>query len=76
MKTINVRDLQRRFKEVSEQIQQGESLIVLKNTKPIFRIEPITKNTDKEVFMKAIKDIQFEDNENLSKDADNIVYEK
>jgi antitoxin (DNA-binding transcriptional repressor) of toxin-antitoxin stability system len=76
METINVRDLQRNFKKISAKVQNGESLIVLKNANPIFRIDPIGKKIDKDKFMEKIKTIQFESDHDLSEKLDKTIYEK
>ena len=65
-KTINTRDLQRDIKKVTKYVQNGNSLIVLKNAKPIFSIEPIQKKKNHKEILEKLKNIQFQEDEILS----------
>jgi antitoxin (DNA-binding transcriptional repressor) of toxin-antitoxin stability system len=82
-KTIGVRQLYRELKKITEATKRGQSFTVLKNTEPIFRIEPVTKTQKKSYNFADLdnlaKEIQeeFKKNKvskNLSQEIDSIVY--
>ena len=75
-KIIGVRELTRNMKTISRAAKRGTSFLVMRNTEPIFRIEPITdeKQTGKYT-LKDLIGIRFKSGEkDLSKRVDEIVY--
>lgn len=83
MKTVSIRDLQRNMKEISSEVQKGESFAVFKNSKLIFQINPaenidIADNgkTSKETTLHELfKDLQLDSpDQSTSENIDDIVY--
>ena len=74
--TIHTRDLARNMKKITQAVERGASYTVLRNAKPVFRIEPITNDTSKTVRLnlEELKKIQFKGPQNLSKKIDDIAY--
>ncbi|MEA2088911.1 MAG: hypothetical protein U9O55_03680 [Patescibacteria group bacterium] len=75
-KIIGVKQLYRNLKTISEETLNGHSFIVVKNSKPVFRIEPISKSDNKKKYtLDDFKKIQFKSKyKNLSKNIDKILY--
>jgi len=74
-KIIGVRELVRSTKAVSRETRRGVSFIVMRNTKPLFRIEPIAKQRTGKYTLKDLLSIRFKSGEkDLSKRVDEIVY--
>ena len=76
-KIIGIKQLHKQLRQVSEQTICGESFIVVKNSKPVFRIEPINnRNISKKKYtLIDFKKIQFKSKyKDLSKNIDKIVY--
>lgn len=76
-KIIGVKQLYKNLKTISEETLNGHSFIVVKNSKPVFKIEPINQDIlkKKKYNMADFKKIQFKSKyKNLSKDIDKIVY--
>ena len=71
-KTIGVRELVRSTKAVSRQTRRGVSFIVTRNSKPVFRIEPIDVSRTRTV--EDFLALKFKGDANLSKRIDEIVY--
>ncbi len=71
-KIIGVRELHRNFKAIANQALKGRSFTVMRNTKPIFRIEPVTPN--KKYTLADLSKISFQGDRNLSKNIDKILY--
>ena len=77
-KIIGVKQLYRDLKTISEETLNGHSFIVVKNSKPVFRIEPMNNgdNKKKKYTLADFKKIQFRSRyKNLSKNIDKIVYD-
>lgn len=75
--TIGVKELHANLPKIARQVQRGVSFVVLKHTTPLFRIEPIKKDTKKTYSLKDFEKLQFHSGEkNLSKKIDAIVYGK
>jgi len=66
---------------IYQKVNQGNEFIVVKNSKPAFKIVPINKKEkinhqeDNKKLIKKLKKIQFVKNKNLSQKIDNIVYD-
>ena len=74
-KIIGVRELVRNTKAVSRETRKGVSFIVMRNTEPLFRIEPVVEGRGKKYSKKDLMGIRFKSGErDLSKKIDNIVY--
>ncbi|MEI8104068.1 MAG: hypothetical protein WCG84_04170 [Candidatus Moraniibacteriota bacterium] len=81
MKTINVRELQRNMKAVTQAVVAGEKFQVLKNARPVFIItpsfvKPVKKKHTREEFFVALDKMRFSlpKKERLSENIDKIVY--
>ena len=75
-KIIGVRELSRNLKAVSRATKRGTSFMVMRNSEPLFRIEPAIETTKKGKYtLKDLMSIRFHSGEkDLSKRVDEIVY--
>ena len=74
-KIIGIKELHTKLKIVSNETLEGQSFIVIKNSKPVFKIVPLEKNSLLKYSLDDFKKIQFTVNDkNLSKKIDNIIY--
>lgn len=72
---IGIKELQGNLKRVADAAQRGETFTVVRDSKPVFRIEPITVRTGKKYTKKDLASLQFNSGEkDLSKRVDEIVY--
>lgn len=63
------------LKDISKKALEGQSFLVVKNSKPIFRIEPIKETGLKKYNLGDLKKIQFVvQDKNLSKNIDKSIY--
>lgn len=51
---VGIRELHGRLKEISEQALAGRSFIVIRNSKPVFRIEPYENDLEADYVIKKI----------------------
>jgi len=73
---IGVKQLHKNLKQISEAAMSGESFLIVRNSKPVFRIEPVKKIMKKKYSLDDFKKIQFKSGDkNLSKNIDKIVYD-
>mgnify|MGYP003394169399 CR=1 FL=1 len=71
---IGIKQLHKDMKKISEFVMKGQEYIVVKNSKPAFRILPMEKVRSKS-FAEEFKDSHFtSDNPNLSMEIDKILY--
>lgn len=74
---IGIKQLHKELKKISGKTLQGHSFIVVKNSKPVFRIEPINqKGLKKKKYTKDdLWKIRFKSRDkDLSKNVDKILY--
>ncbi len=73
---IGIKKLHTDLKKITQETLKGRSFIVFKNTKPVFRIEPVEER--KPAYkLKDFRDIQFRcADKNLSKNIDKYLYQK
>jgi len=72
---IGVKQLHKNLKQISEAAMSGESFLIVRNSKPVFRIEPIKKTAKKKRTIKDLWKIRFDGKDkNLSKNIDKILY--
>jgi antitoxin (DNA-binding transcriptional repressor) of toxin-antitoxin stability system len=72
---IGIKELHKQLKEISEKVLRGESFLVVKNSKPVFRIESVKQSVIPRYTLKDLKKAQFKgQDKNLSKKIDKIVY--
>jgi len=71
---IGIKQLHKELKKISMKAQAGQSYIVVKNSRPVFRVEPFGKLRPKYT-IKDLEKIRFKsDDKNLSKHIDKILY--
>ncbi len=73
---MNMRDLVRNMKEITNAVERGASFTVLRNAKPVFRIAPLEEGGSKTMHL-TLKDFaraQFKGVKDLSKRVDTVVY--
>ncbi len=68
---IGIRELHRRLREISDDTLSGRSFIVVRNTKPVFRIEPYKE--EKKYSLEDFKKISRKSGKKLSLDIDKII---
>lgn len=79
VQTIGIKELHVKMKFISEKAAKGQEFIVIKNSKPIFKIVPYhlpKKLKNKKFnFLEEFKNAQFRaKDKNLSKNIDKILY--
>lgn len=74
-KMIGIKELHQDLRLISQEALLGQSYLVIKNSKPVFRIEPIELDADKKTSLKDLSNLQFKSRDkNLSKNIDKIIY--
>ncbi len=74
-KVIGIREFVRNTKAISRQTRRGVSFIVMRNTEPLFRVEPLAVRRAGKYTLKDLIGIRFKSGEkDLSKRIDEIVY--
>ncbi|MBU1519581.1 hypothetical protein KJ973_02740 [Patescibacteria group bacterium] len=72
---IGIKQLHQNLKQITDATMTGQSFLVVKNSKPAFRIEPVQGLNLKKYTLKDFKKLQFKSaNKNLSKNIDKILY--
>ncbi len=71
---IGIKELQTRLKYYTDEAIKGKSFTVVRNTRPVFRLEPIHDQTQKKYTLDDVKKITFKSKKDLSKSIDRIVY--
>jgi antitoxin (DNA-binding transcriptional repressor) of toxin-antitoxin stability system len=71
---IGIKQLHKDLSKISEQAKKGQSFIVVKNSKPVFRIEPMESLGKPRYTLKDFEKIRFKGEKNLSKNIDKILY--
>lgn len=71
---IGIKQFHKDMKKISELVAEGQEFIVVKNSKPAFKIVPV--NPLKSLFtLKDLSKLQFNTGQkNLSKEIDKILY--
>lgn len=73
---IGIKKLHTNLKKITQESLKGKSFIVFKNTKPVFRIEPVEEKK-RTYGLNDFKNIQFScADKNLSKKIDKYLYKK
>lgn len=78
LQIIGVKELHKQLRQVSKAALQGQSFLVVRNSKPVFRIEPVEHIAERKYSLKDFEKLQFsmrDKDENLSKKIDEILYE-
>jgi antitoxin (DNA-binding transcriptional repressor) of toxin-antitoxin stability system len=75
-KIIGIKELHKNLKNISNQALGGASFVVIKNSKPVFKIVPLEDdNNFKKYHLNDLKNLQSNsEDKNLSKKIDNILY--
>ncbi len=72
---IGIKQLHTQLRKISQETLKGRSFIVVKNSRPVFRIEPISDSKEKKYNFSDLKGLQFQcSDKNLSKKIDKIMY--
>lgn len=72
---IGIKQLHRELSRVAELARLGQSFLVIKNSRPAFRIEPVDSAPIKKYSLANLKTLQFSaKDKNLSKKMDRIIY--
>jgi len=71
---IGIKQLHKELSKISEKARKGQSFIVVKNSKPVFRIEPLESLVKPRYTLKDLEKIRFKGEKNLSKNIDKILY--
>lgn len=72
---IGIKELQGNLKRVADAAQRGETFTVVRDSKPVFRIEPIAGGKKGKYTLRDLLSIRFNSGEkNLSKRIDKILY--
>ena len=77
MKTniIGIKQLHTQLKQITQAVSAGEFFIVVKNSQPVFRIEPLEQTVTKKYSLQDFKKLQVKGKaKNLSAKVDEIVY--
>ena len=77
LQIIGIKQLYTGLKDITEQARRGQSFLVVKNSKPAFRIEPPDEQPQrkKKYTLKDLEKITFRSGDpDLSKKVDEIVY--
>ena len=74
-KIIGIRELHRNLKRISQAVKRGQSFVVLRNTTPVFRIEPLPgAKAGKKYGLDDFRRAEFSGPKDLSKRIDESVY--
>ena len=74
---IGIKELHRNLKRVADAAQKGASYTVVRDSKPVFRIEPVGDGPRRggSTMREILKRLEFSDKDkNLSRNIDKIVY--
>lgn len=77
MKTniIGIKQLHTQLKQITQAVSEGAFFIVVKNSKPVFRIEPLETTATKKYSLQDFKKLQVTGKgKNVSAKIDEIVY--
>ncbi len=75
-KIIGIKQLHTDLKTIAEETARGMSFLVVKNSKPTFKIVPLDNSSQSKQFtIEDLAEIQFEGGDkNMSKDIDKYIY--
>jgi antitoxin (DNA-binding transcriptional repressor) of toxin-antitoxin stability system len=72
---LGIKELQLNLKRVADAAQKGESFTIVRDSKPVFRIEPIKDSGRTGTWEDALKALSFKGGDkDLSQRIDEIVY--
>lgn len=72
---LGIKELQLNLKRVADAAQKGASFTVVRDSKPVFRIEPIVQGSVRSGNMESfLASIAFKGEKDLSQRIDEIVY--
>ncbi len=72
--TIGVKELHANLKKIYSAVDKGGSFLVMKNTRPAFRIVPVQQKINKKYNINDVMHLQFKGGKNLSKNIDELIY--
>ncbi|MBU4298482.1 type II toxin-antitoxin system prevent-host-death family antitoxin [Patescibacteria group bacterium] len=72
---IGVKQLYKNLARISQRVAKGESFIVVKRSKPVFRVVPYQEKKIKKYTLKDLEKLRFRTGDKkLSQKVDEIVY--
>lgn len=71
---IGIRELHQNLKRISNAAMRGKIFTVVRNSKPVFRIEPIVQSNRGKYTLADLAKIRFKGDKNLSRNIDRILY--
>lgn len=72
---IGIKQLHKELSQIPQMVSKGESYIVVKNSKAVFKIVPYrVEKKERKYNIKDFKKLQFSQDKNLSKEIDKTVY--
>lgn len=72
---IDIKQLHTQLKQITQAVSEGTGFIVVKNSQPVFRIEPLEPTVTKKYSLQDFNKLQVKGKEkNLSNKVDEIVY--
>jgi prevent-host-death family protein len=71
---VGIKQLHAELKDLPERVANGEEFIVVKNSKPVFKIVPLAPQPQRKYTLEDFKALQFKGGKNLSKNIDKILY--
>lgn len=72
---IGIKQLHQKLKDIAKLTGLGYSFLVIKNSKPVFTIEPIEKNTQPKYTLADFSALKFKARDkNLSRKVDKFLY--
>lgn len=71
---MGIKELQLNLKRVADAAQKGESFTIVRDSKPVFRIEPIKNEGRTGTLEDMLKAVSFKGEKDLSQKIDEIVY--
>ncbi|MDB5237603.1 MAG: hypothetical protein JWL88_705 [Parcubacteria group bacterium] len=71
---IGIKELQNNLKRVADAVLKGASFTVVRDSKPVFRIEPILSNKRSGTLEDFLASATFSGDKDLSSRIDEIVY--
>lgn len=76
---VGIKQLHADLKTIPDRIKEGEEFVVVKNSKPVFKIVAMDAAPKKRFTLKDLAnmpELKFNGGKNLSRDIDKILYEK
>jgi antitoxin (DNA-binding transcriptional repressor) of toxin-antitoxin stability system len=73
-KILGIKELQLNLKRVADAAQKGQSFTIVRDSKPVFTIEPVKDEGRSGTWEEFRKAVSFKGEKDLSQRVDEIVY--